>query len=142
ALAHITGGGIPGNLPRVLPPGCGARIEASSWSWPPLFELLRRLGQVPLADMRRTFNLGIGMIAVLRPARVPAFLAYLRRRGEAPVRLGCIVAGARRVSWAFDARANAKPFASAAPAWGQGAPSRREHKRNARRSRAGARADQ
>ncbi|MGH9475518.1 MAG: phosphoribosylformylglycinamidine cyclo-ligase [Terriglobales bacterium] len=98
-LAHITGGGIPGNLPRILPPGCAPEIETSAWSWPPLFTLLQRLGHVPLGEMRRTFNLGIGMIAVVRPTEAEAFLGYLRRQGEAPLRLGRLVAGSRRVQW-------------------------------------------
>ncbi|MGH9487223.1 MAG: phosphoribosylformylglycinamidine cyclo-ligase [Terriglobales bacterium] len=98
-LAHITGGGIPGNLPRILPRGCRAEISVSSWQWPPLFQLLQRRGGVPLAEMRRSFNLGIGMIAVLRPAAVAGFWRYLRRQGEQPVRLGHIVAGARGVGW-------------------------------------------
>lgn len=98
-LAHITGGGIPGNLPRILPAGCGAEIEASSWAWPAIFQLLQRLGAVPLADMRRTFNLGIGMIAVIRPADAAAFAGYLNRKGEAPLRIGRVIAGARQVRW-------------------------------------------
>ncbi len=96
-LAHITGGGIPGNLPRILPSGCAAQVRLSAWTPPPLFALLQRLGRVPAADMRRTFNLGIGMIAVLAPAHADAFLRHLRRRGEAAVVLGQVVPGARRV---------------------------------------------
>ncbi len=65
ALAHITGGGIAGNLVRVLPEGCEAVVEAGSWSWPPLFWVLKTAGNVSLAEMRRVFNLGIGMIAVV-----------------------------------------------------------------------------
>jgi phosphoribosylformylglycinamidine cyclo-ligase len=65
ALAHITGGGIAGNLVRVLPDGCDAVVEAGSWSWPALFRVLKTAGSVSLAEMRRVFNLGIGMIAVV-----------------------------------------------------------------------------
>jgi phosphoribosylformylglycinamidine cyclo-ligase len=65
ALAHITGGGIAGNLVRVLPDGCEAVVEAGSWSWPALFRVLKTAGNVSLAEMRRVFNLGIGMIAVV-----------------------------------------------------------------------------
>lgn len=64
ALAHITGGGIPGNLVRVLPPGSEAVVDAGSWPWPPLFRVLMRAGQVTRDEMRRVFNLGVGMIAV------------------------------------------------------------------------------
>ncbi len=64
ALAHITGGGIPGNLVRVLPEGCEAVVEAGAWPWPPLFRVLMRAGRVSLGEMRRVFNLGVGLIAV------------------------------------------------------------------------------
>ncbi|MGH9484108.1 MAG: phosphoribosylformylglycinamidine cyclo-ligase [Terriglobales bacterium] len=98
-LAHITGGGIAGNLPRILPQSCAAEIAASSWEWPPLFALLQRLGDVPLADMRRTFNLGIGMMVVVRAADAAAFARYLRAQREPVLRVGRIVAGSRRVIW-------------------------------------------
>ncbi|MGH7607761.1 MAG: phosphoribosylformylglycinamidine cyclo-ligase, partial [Gemmatimonadales bacterium] len=65
ALAHVTGGGIPGNLVRVLPAGCAAVVDAGSWPWPPLFRVLMRAGAVSRDEMRRVFNLGVGMIAVL-----------------------------------------------------------------------------
>jgi len=65
ALAHITGGGIPGNLVRVLPAGTDAVVDAGSWPWPPLFRVLMRAGQVSRDEMRRVFNLGVGMIAVV-----------------------------------------------------------------------------
>jgi phosphoribosylformylglycinamidine cyclo-ligase len=81
AAAHITGGGITDNLPRVLPKGLAAVIDTGSWQVPPLFELLRHIGNVPEGDWRRTFNLGVGMIFV-----VPAKKADKARRtlkGEA-----------------------------------------------------------
>jgi phosphoribosylformylglycinamidine cyclo-ligase len=65
ALAHITGGGIPGNLVRVLPEGCEAYVDSGGWPWPPLFRVLMRAGKVPLTEMRRVFNLGVGMVAVV-----------------------------------------------------------------------------
>jgi phosphoribosylformylglycinamidine cyclo-ligase len=65
ALAHVTGGGIAGNLMRVLPPQVEAVIDAGSWPWPPLFRVLMRAGQVSRDEMRRVFNLGVGMIAVV-----------------------------------------------------------------------------
>ena len=64
ALAHVTGGGIPGNLVRVLPSGTEAVVDAGSWPWPALFRVLMRAGQVGRDEMRRVFNLGIGMVAV------------------------------------------------------------------------------
>jgi phosphoribosylformylglycinamidine cyclo-ligase len=65
ALAHVTGGGIAGNLVRVLPPGVEALIDAGSWPWPAPFRVLMRAGQVGRDEMRRVFNLGVGMIAVV-----------------------------------------------------------------------------
>ena len=65
ALAHVTGGGIAGNLVRVLPSGLEAVVDAGSWPWPPLFRVLMRFGQVRRDEMRRVFNLGVGMIAVV-----------------------------------------------------------------------------
>jgi len=70
--AHITGGGITDNLPRVLPRGLGAQIDCSSWPVPPIFHLLRRLGDIPEDDWRRTFNLGIGMVLVVSPVKLSA----------------------------------------------------------------------
>ncbi len=68
--AHITGGGITGNLPRVLPPGLGARLREGTWEVPPIFELLGRLGELSAAERYRTFNMGLGMIAAVDPARI------------------------------------------------------------------------
>jgi phosphoribosylformylglycinamidine cyclo-ligase len=65
ALAHITGGGVAGNLVRVLPETCEAVVDAGSWSWPQVFRVLKTAGQVSLPEMRRVFNIGIGMIAVV-----------------------------------------------------------------------------
>ncbi|MEK7750569.1 MAG: AIR synthase-related protein, partial [Acidobacteriota bacterium] len=71
--AHITGGGITDNTPRMLPRGLGARIELGSWKVPPVFELMKRIGGIPDDDWRRTFNLGVGMIlAVGRRNRAKA----------------------------------------------------------------------
>ncbi len=64
-LVHITGGGIPGNVPRVLPDGLGARFERGSWSRPPIFDLLESMGKLSEQDMLRTFNCGLGMVLVL-----------------------------------------------------------------------------
>ncbi len=89
--AHITGGGITDNTPRMLPKGLAAAIETGSWTIPPLFEELRRIGNVPEDDYRRTFNLGIGMIFAiplrgLRPAE-----AILEKLGERPVLIGRVI---------------------------------------------------
>ena len=71
-LAHITGGGIQGNLPRSLPAGCGARIDKASWTIPPLFRLLQESGKVEEAEMFRVFNMGVGMIAAAPSDQVSA----------------------------------------------------------------------
>ncbi len=73
-LAHITGGGIPGNLPRILPAGLGARLEWGSWPVPALFGLLRRVGNIDGAEMLRVFNMGLGMLAVVSAEQVGAAL--------------------------------------------------------------------
>jgi len=79
ALAHVTGGGIAGNLVRVLPPGVEAVVDSGSWPWPPLFRVLMRAGQVGREEMRRVFNLGVGMIAVLAREDVEAAVRAAER---------------------------------------------------------------
>jgi phosphoribosylformylglycinamidine cyclo-ligase len=91
AAAHITGGGITGNLPRVLPKGLAAAIQTGSWQVPPLFELLRSIGQVPEDDWRRTFNLGVGMILVIPRQKLDAAMRALRRVGETPWAIGEVI---------------------------------------------------
>ena len=66
ALAHITGGGLPGNVRRVIPDGLQAHIDYEAWARPPIFSLIQEKGQVPEEDMQRTFNLGIGLVAIVR----------------------------------------------------------------------------
>jgi phosphoribosylformylglycinamidine cyclo-ligase len=86
--AHITGGGITDNTPRMLPEGLSVAVDTTSWTIPPLFEAMRRIGNIPIDDYRRTFNLGVGMIfAVARrsAARAETVLAGL---GESPFRIG------------------------------------------------------
>ena len=98
-LVHLTGGGWTENIPRVLPPGCGAEVDLGSWPEPPLFGFLAERGRVARAEMLRTFNLGIGMILVVRPAAAEAIGADLRRRGEAFHVVGRIVRGRRTVRY-------------------------------------------
>ena len=81
AMAHITGGGIPDNLPRVLPPGLGALVDENAWPVQPVFELLARLGNIPKQEMRRTFNMGIGYILVSGPDNSDKILEYLDENG-------------------------------------------------------------
>ncbi len=87
-LAHITGGGIPGNLPRVLPEGIGAVIDASSWEVPSLFRTLQEAGGVEEEEMRRVFNMGVGMIVACAPGEADAVVALLEGAGERPWILG------------------------------------------------------
>jgi phosphoribosylformylglycinamidine cyclo-ligase len=89
--AHITGGGITGNLPRILPRTLSAVVNTSSWEIPPLFQMLRKIGNVPEDDFRRTFNLGIGMILVIPELQAVRAMRMLKRSGENPIRMGSIV---------------------------------------------------
>lgn len=91
AYAHITGGGLTANLSRSLPPGCDAVLWRSSWTPPPIFEVLRAYGRIPRAEMERTFNMGVGMVAVVADA--DAALALLADRGLPAWPLGEIVTG-------------------------------------------------
>jgi phosphoribosylformylglycinamidine cyclo-ligase len=88
AVAHITGGGIVGNLPRVLPPGVDARLERSAWEVPRVFTEIQRLGGIDDAEMARVFNLGLGMVAVVPAADAGRTLALLRDAGHAAVEVG------------------------------------------------------
>jgi phosphoribosylformylglycinamidine cyclo-ligase len=92
-LAHITGGGIPGNLPRVLPAGCGALIDAASWVVPPLFRTLQQAGGVEEEEMRRVFNMGVGMIVICAPEDRETVMELLSAAGETPWELGRVEAG-------------------------------------------------
>ena len=89
--AHITGGGITGNLPRILPDGLAARVDVSKWTVPPLFERLREIGNIDLADYRRTFNLGLGMILVVGKRNVAKARASLAMLGEPCSDIGEVV---------------------------------------------------
>lgn len=96
-LAHITGGGLLENLPRVLPPGTAARVERASWDVPALFRVLQRAGAVADEEMFRVFNLGVGMVAVVAPEHGDGVLAELRAAGETAWVLGEVVAGEQAV---------------------------------------------
>jgi phosphoribosylformylglycinamidine cyclo-ligase len=95
--AHITGGGIPGNLPRILPKGLEARVEVGSWPVLPVFEMLREIGSVPQEDMWRTFNMGIGMILVVSPRDVAKVTALLKNTKEKFYQIGLVARGKGRV---------------------------------------------
>lgn len=97
ALAHITGGGLPGNLDRALPPTCDARVDLASWTVPNIFRVLQRAGEVPEAEMFRAFNMGVGMVVIAAPAEVDAVLASARGAGVPAWPMGRVTAGSGHV---------------------------------------------
>jgi phosphoribosylformylglycinamidine cyclo-ligase len=99
AMAHVTGGGITENLPRVLPMGCRAVIRAAAWPAPPIFSVIQEAGRVEEAEMRRTFNMGIGYLVVIRPEDAEPARALLGAAGETVFEIGEIEAGAREVRY-------------------------------------------
>jgi phosphoribosylformylglycinamidine cyclo-ligase len=92
ALAHITGGGLTDNLPRVLPPGTCASIDLSSWQRPAIFDWLQTQGHISASEMLRTFNCGVGMIVAVAAADAEVALAQLRAAGETAWRIGLVAA--------------------------------------------------
>lgn len=90
-MAHVTGGGIEGNTMRVVPKGRALAIDWGAWERPAIFRVIQEMGNVPEADMRRTFNLGIGLVLIVGTRRADAVLARLRRRGDRPVVMGRVV---------------------------------------------------
>ena len=97
ALAHITGGGITENLPRVLPKGTSAIVEYGTWPVPPIFEHLQRLGNVDKEEMLRTFNMGLGMLVVVPAKKFKKAQTLLERASEKFYSVGRIVKGERKV---------------------------------------------
>ena len=93
--AHITGGGITDNTPRILPAGTAVSIDTTSWKVPPIFEVLRRIGNIPEDDYRRTFNLGVGMIFAVPGRSAARAEAMLSKLGESPFRVGGVIARKR-----------------------------------------------
>ena len=93
ALSHITGGGLPENLPRVLPDGCAAIIDTRSWTWPAIFSWLQEHGDVATSEMYRTFNCGVGMVVCVAESAVDTALTSLRGSGLDAWRLGRIEEG-------------------------------------------------
>jgi len=89
--AHITGGGITDNTPRILPAGLAVAIDTAAWRIPPLFEVLRRIGNIPVDDYRRTFNLGVGMIFAVPARSAGRAEALLSKLGESPFRIGQVI---------------------------------------------------
>jgi phosphoribosylformylglycinamidine cyclo-ligase len=99
-LAHITGGGITENLPRVLPEGCAAEIDLQAWNVPALFRLLQERGQIVREEMFRAFNMGIGLVIVCPAREAERVINMLARAGEPhAVRIGFVVSGNRQVTY-------------------------------------------
>lgn len=90
AFTHVTGGGLAANLARVLPTGLTATVDRATWSLPPVFQLVSTLGNVPLVDLERTLNLGVGMIAVVDPSVAEAAVKHLEARGVPSWILGTV----------------------------------------------------
>ena len=99
AMAHITGGGLLENIPRVLPDGLGVDLDATGWDLPPVFGWLKRVGNVDAAEMARTFNCGVGMVVIVPADKADAAIALLAEKGEKASRIGTVVprAGDHRV---------------------------------------------
>ena len=97
AIAHITGAGIPGNVPRVIPKNCSARISKSAWPKPPIFDLIQRLGEVSEAEMYDVFNMGLGMIIVVPPTYAQSIIHQLEHEGQKAYIVGRIKRGPNRV---------------------------------------------
>ena len=100
AMAHITGGGLPGNLPRVLPNGAQAIVNEGSWEWPELFKLLQREGGVEQFEMYRTFNCGVGMVLVVDANDAEQTVELLNGLGEKAWAMGSIIDNAESVAGA------------------------------------------
>ncbi|MCM3878209.1 MAG: phosphoribosylformylglycinamidine cyclo-ligase [Thermoanaerobaculia bacterium] len=100
AMSHITGGGFPDNIPRVLPPSLDAVVHPDAWSWPPLFRFLQDKGHVAPAEMLRVFNCGIGMVLIVPPARGLEVKNRLDASGEDWKQIGRVQKGARTVRFA------------------------------------------
>ncbi|MBF6570466.1 MAG: phosphoribosylformylglycinamidine cyclo-ligase [Candidatus Binataceae bacterium] len=98
-LANITGGGIPENLPRVMPERVRATIKRGSWPVPPIFKLIEERGRIDRSEMDRTFNNGLGMIAIVAPAEADAMVRHLRARRQRAWIVGEIIRGDRGVSF-------------------------------------------
>ncbi len=101
AMSHITGGGLPGNLPRVLPDGLAIKLKRDSWPVPPIFPFLQKNGPVDSDEMFNVFNMGIGFVLIVRPNFTRAIMVHLRTLGEKPYFLGKVkkAVGSTQIEW-------------------------------------------
>ncbi|MDH5203165.1 MAG: phosphoribosylformylglycinamidine cyclo-ligase [Nitrospirota bacterium] len=98
-MAHVTGGGIPGNLPRILPEGVSANIKIGSWPVPPIFNLIEKMGNIPDKEMKKTFNMGIGYIIVVSEGISESAISLLNNTGYRAFVIGGIEKGGRDVRY-------------------------------------------
>jgi phosphoribosylformylglycinamidine cyclo-ligase len=96
-IAHITGGGLPDNIIRILPPNCCAEIQKGTWEIPPIFPFLQGQGGVDETEMYHVFNMGVGMVLILPPNQIDAAIAALRASGESPSLIGEVIPGEKCV---------------------------------------------
>jgi phosphoribosylformylglycinamidine cyclo-ligase len=96
-LAHITGGGLTENIPRILPEGTSVQVTSDTWPVLPIFKLMQEIGHIPEAEMYRTFNMGVGMVIVAAAEDAEAIENHLKGRGEAFYEIGCVTKGNREV---------------------------------------------
>ena len=92
AISHITGGGLPGNVPRVLPDDLGVEIDVARWPRPPIFDVVQRCGEVAESEMRRAFNIGLGLVVVVPEPDAARAMEAAERAGEKAYRIGRVVA--------------------------------------------------
>jgi len=97
AMAHITGGGLPGNIPRVLPQNLRAVIDRKRWEVPPIFRLIQKKGNIPEHEMWRVFNMGIGFVLIIKPPHLNPAVRFFRRRGIEAFCIGHVEEGSRGV---------------------------------------------
>jgi phosphoribosylformylglycinamidine cyclo-ligase len=99
-MAHITGGGIPGNLPRIFPKGIGAVLKGDSWPVQPIFQIIQDAGNVPIDDMKRTFNMGIGFVFIVDDKDRDESVRILKKKGFGAYHIGLIKKGVKGVRYA------------------------------------------
>ena len=100
AIAHITGGGLTENIPRVLPEGCGVVVSRGTWAEPPIFELIQHRGGIESQEMARVFNLGVGLVVIVPPEDVQETIRRAEECGDHAFRIGVVETGARAVRYA------------------------------------------